>query len=117
MNEVHIPGNPEMENTVNMIAKELRAVSEVRARSLLDKERIILGHCGESAYLRYFGRQCAGECEMVLPENYLYEVEVIDVWEMTRMIVSSDVNGKIIVPLPGKEGIAVLAKVSSTVSD
>lgn len=47
---------------------------------------------------------------MELPEIYLYDVEVIDVWDMTRKVILSGVNGKIKICLPGKEGIAVLAK-------
>lgn len=43
------------------------------------------------------------------PDNY-----VIDVWEMTRKTVMKGVHGCVTVPLPGKEGIAVLAKCVST---
>lgn len=111
---VTIPADPQMESVYAMIAKELREVSEVRAQSHFDKERIILGHCGEDAYIRYFGIQCAGEGELILPDNRNYDVEVIDVWEMTRKTVLKGVHGCVTVPLPGKEGIAVLAKRVST---
>lgn len=108
--EIKLPEDSEMENLMNMIAGELNEVSEVRAQSHLDKERIMLGHCGKDAYIRYFGRQCACEGELLLPEEYAYDVEVIDVWEMTRTKVLTRVRGHIIVPLPAKEGIAILAK-------
>lgn len=71
--------------------------------------RIYTGHCGEDAYLAYYGRHCTALGELELPENGTYRIEVIDVWEMTRETIAEGVNGKVEVPLPGKEGIAVLA--------
>lgn len=38
-----------------------------------------------------------------------YDVEVIDIWEMIRTTVLQNVTGKVDVPMPGKEGIALLA--------
>lgn len=72
--------------------------------------RIYTGHCGENEYLAYYGRHCTAEGELQLPERHKYNVEVIDVWEMTRCPILSEVSGKIKFVLPGKEGIAVLAK-------
>lgn len=72
--------------------------------------RIYTGHCGENEYLAYYGRHCTAEGELQLPERHKYNVEVIDVWEMTRCQILSEVSGKIKFALPGKEGIAVLAK-------
>lgn len=71
--------------------------------------RIFTGHCGEDAYLAYYGRHCTAVGEMELPETYRYRIEVIDVWEMTRETILTGVNGKVELKLPGKEGIAVLA--------
>ena len=48
---------------------------------------------------------------MILPEEHSYSVEVIDIWEMTRETVLTGVSGAVRVPMPGKEGIVVLAKV------
>lgn len=107
---IRLPDDSWLENAMNMIGKELHEVSAVRAQGHFDKERVILGHCGEAAYLRYWGRQCAGQGELELPDTGAYDVEVIDVWEMTRIKVMEGVNGKVTVVLPGKEGIAVLAK-------
>lgn len=107
---ISLPENPHMETVFNMIVKELDEVSDVRRQDHLDKERMILGHCKEDAYIRYMGRQCAGEVELQLPKTGNYDVEVIDVWEMTRTSVMSEVNGNVRVALPGKEGIAVLAR-------
>lgn len=58
--------------------------------------------------LQYMGRHCPAFADMQLPEDGLYRIEVIDVWEMTRNTVMTQVSGKVKIPLPGKEGIAVL---------
>ncbi|MDO5424189.1 MAG: DUF5605 domain-containing protein [Eubacteriales bacterium] len=71
--------------------------------------QIYTGHCGEEAYLAYYGRHCTAEGTMELPAQGTYRVEVIDVWEMTRKTILTGVNGTIKLTLPGKEGIAVLA--------
>ena len=67
-------------------------------------------NCGEDVYMKYYGRhsKCSWLC--ALPKENRYDVEVIDVWEMTRTKVLEQVNGEVQVPLPGKEGIAVLAR-------
>lgn len=71
--------------------------------------RFYTGHCGEDAYLTYYGRHCTATGILQLPETNVYRVEVLDVWEMTRETVLTGVNGTVSVGLPGKEGIAVLA--------
>lgn len=71
--------------------------------------RIYTGHCGEEAYLAYYGRHCTAVGTLELPEQGLYQIEIIDVWEMTRETILTGVNGKVEFSLPGKEGIAVLA--------
>jgi hypothetical protein len=45
---------------------------------------------------------------MYLPENGVYKIEVIDIWEMTRTVLLERSSGKVKLSLPGKEGIAVL---------
>ncbi len=79
-------------------------------RGLTKDTRIYTGHCGQEAYLAYYGRHCTAEGELALPEEYTYAVEVLDVWEMSRKTVLTGVSGKVKLTLPGKEGIAVLAK-------
>ncbi len=71
--------------------------------------RIYTGHCGEEAYLAYYGRHCTAVGNMELPEQGAYRIEVIDIWEMTRETILTEVHGKVEFSLPGKEGIAVLA--------
>lgn len=71
--------------------------------------RIFTGHCGEDAYLAYYGRHCTAVGDIELPETNTYRIDVLDVWEMTRETILTGVNGKVNLQLPGKEGIAVLA--------
>lgn len=60
--------------------------------------------------MKYYGRHRKSSGTFALPKENRYDVEVIDVWEMTRTKVLEQVNGEVQVPLPGKEGIAVLAR-------
>lgn len=69
-----------------------------------------MAHIGERVYLLYFGRSCPGEVTFALPENRAYSVEVMDTWQMTRQQMMEKVNGRITIPLPSKEGIAVLIR-------
>lgn len=102
--------NPEKAAKISAFEKALTKMPENRLPELIDRFREVQGHCGEKAYLKYLCRQCAAEGSLNLPDNGAYDVEVIDVWEMTREKVLSHVNGKVMVKLPGKEGIAILAK-------
>lgn len=67
------------------------------------------GSVGNEAYLKYYERCCTTTGMLELDENCRYDVEVIDIWEMTRTTVLQNVTGKVDVPMPGKEGIALLA--------
>lgn len=67
------------------------------------------GHCGEDAYLMYYGRTCPYKADLQLPEDKTYTIRVIDIWAMTKTTVLTGVNGAVGVSLPSKEGIAVLA--------
>lgn len=66
-------------------------------------------HVGTEVYMKYYERQCTCKGTLDLPESGLYDVEIIDVWEMSRTKVMEHVNGHIQISLPGKEGIAILA--------
>lgn len=85
--------------------------SILRQHDLLDKERLVMGHCGEQAYLRYFRNQCAVKGMLQLPESHKYTIEVIDTWEMTRTTVLRGASGMTTFDLPGKPGMAVLAMI------
>lgn len=58
--------------------------------------------------LMYLGRSAQSFCELQLPENGSYRVEIIDTMEMTRREAVSGVCGNIRIGLPGREGTAVL---------
>jgi hypothetical protein len=75
---------------------------------LMDGKRFA-ANCGEEAYLVYYSRHCVGWGELDLPENGRYRVERLDAWEMTRTVVEQAAHGHIRVPMPGKEGMALLA--------
>lgn len=102
--------NPDILAGLDGLLKALSKLSDAQLEQVKEKSRKIAGHCKEEVYLYYFGRQCTSAAEIELPENGDYDIEVIDVWEMTRKKTMSGVHGKINVKLPGKEGIAVLAK-------
>lgn len=80
-----------------------------RLYRLIDRESTMKSRCGEDVYLSYYGRQCCARAELLLPEDGAYDIEVIDIWEMTRETSLTGVGGKVTVSLPGKEGIAVIA--------
>lgn len=67
-------------------------------------------HCGDKVWLTYLGDACTIYTALELPETKEFTVEVIDVWEMTRMIVNTKAKGRTEISLPGKPGIAVMAK-------
>lgn len=46
-----------------------------------------------------------------LEEGHEYQVEVIDIWEMTRRTAAEKACGEIRIKLPAKEGIALLATI------
>ena len=104
--------DPELrEKLKNSPFAELRkAMSEGERESLFLKECEYRGHCGDRVYMQYFARHCVGKTTWKLPENRTYDVEVIDVWNMTREKVLMGVNGVFDIKLPGREGIAILAK-------
>ena len=102
---------PEPEKgTFAYLMKHLR-VDELHV--LLDQSREFVGCVGDEVFIRYYGHTCPGLGTITLPEEKRYDVEVIDIWEMTRNTALSGVCGRVQIPLPGREGIALLARVSS----
>lgn len=67
-------------------------------------------HYRDEVFLTYLGDACTICNQMSLPSGQVYRIEVIDVWKMTRKVVMDGVQGTIEVPLPGKPGMAVLAR-------
>lgn len=102
--------DPEMAAAIPYVIKSIAKLDESAFLDFMAGNREVIGHCGEEVYLQYWGIHCSCWCDMVLPQDKIYDVEVIDVWEMTREKKLKAASGMIRVPLPGKEGIAVLAK-------
>ena len=78
--------------------------------AFLDGDRLYSGKCKDQAFITYVSKQCYSSIEMDLPEDKNYTVELIDVWNMTRSIIMENASGKTKIKLPGKVGMAVLAK-------
>ena len=68
------------------------------------------GHRGEDIYLMYYDIRTCARGMMELPENHRYSVELIDTWNMERKTLYEDVSGKVMIDLPGREYMAVLAR-------
>lgn len=106
----------EMTKLLEKIPKEHRHFLEASMAST-EYERGILragefnyaGQVGEKAYLWYLYRQTSARYEIELPEDHEYKIEVLDTWEMTRSTFLERANGHVMVRLPGKEFMAILA--------
>lgn len=98
----------EMKNTafVNLAGK----VNWEQIHRMMLDGKVFAGKCQDNAYLYYYGRHCTALAELDLPEDHHYTVDVIDVWNMTSERRADSANGHCTVNLPGKEGIAVLAR-------
>lgn len=113
--EVNIEGlerlkeEPEDFSSLPGFTKGLRMKPYERILSFIEGSRKYQGHCGEEAFLYYFARQCTSKATIRLPENKKYRIELLDVWEMTRVQILNEVTGEIDIVMPGKEGMALLA--------
>ena len=76
---------------------------------LLCGEHLWAAHCAEDAYLWYYGQQTAREQIIKLPPAHKYRVEALDTWNMTRETLQTGVSGRVVLTLPGREDMAVLA--------
>lgn len=72
-------------------------------------EFVYQGHCGEDAYLTFYDLRTCAKDIIKLPKGHTYRVELIDTWEMTRVVLLETASGDTELVLPGKEGMAVLA--------
>ena len=108
----------EFEGMKTMIPEEQKQIPFMRlllrvpwdeARALMNLAREQAGNYKDEAYMVYYGKHCTTSGKLNLPVENKYDVEVINVWEMTRERVLESVSGEVKVSLPGKEGMAVLA--------
>lgn len=81
-----------------------------RAKGAMQNGKEYAGCVGEEAYLKYLERKCAAVTEFRLSSQHRYDVELLDVWNMTREKILTGVSGVVTVTLPGKEGTALLAR-------
>ncbi|PLS31174.1 hypothetical protein Uis1B_0918 [Bifidobacterium margollesii] len=84
-------------------------LDEKRFLDLVQDLRPIQGRSDDDVMVWYLSRQCCVHTEIELPDTRSYDVEVIDAWDMTRTTVLEGVTGKVIVPMLGKEGQAIIA--------
>lgn len=69
------------------------------------------GHQGEVFKIHYLGRECRAYYDVDFPQDgYVYTVEIVDIWEMTRTMALTNGLGTHRIQLPGKEGIALIIK-------
>lgn len=61
-------------------------------------------------YLYYLAYQQPAYIEVELPENFRYEVKIIDTWNMTILKYPKTVSGKSKIELPGKTHMAVVCR-------
>jgi hypothetical protein len=91
------------------LAKQLNALPEGEREHML-AGLLPLEISSPNSRLYYLGRSRGRWRRVTLPQNGAYSVEVIDIWEMTRTLCLEEARGEIKVPLPAKEGMAILAK-------
>lgn len=91
-------------------ANGLSSLPEDRIQPFILKSRGTTGVCrGGAAAIWYYGRTCPAFNYITMPGEGSYNIDIIDIWEMTRTPAAKGVSGTVKVNLPGKEGIAVLA--------
>ncbi len=83
------------------------------AWDLLDAGREFKGTYQDEVILKYCGRHRTCREKLELPEGRTYEITVIDAWNMTAEKVMDQAQGTIEVKLPGRKGMAILAKIKN----
>ncbi len=75
------------------------------------KDAVYAGHIGEQIYIKYLGEQQPQIMYFNLPEKLgqTYRIEVIDAWNMTRIVAAEHVHGRNTVRLKGRQYVALLA--------
>jgi hypothetical protein len=69
---------------------------------------LTIGLQSEDCRFIYLGKACPCFIKLDLPDDGRYRVEVLDAWEMTRVVAADAAHGRTQVTLPAKEGMAVL---------
>ena len=97
------------ETTSDFFVKALLRFSPAELDAFLGGEYPYAGHIGEDVYLYYLDRCAPVIYDIELPEDRTYRIDVIDTWQMTRSTVMTGVRGRVRVPMPGRDAMAVLA--------
>lgn len=106
--EIQEYGNPEDNPIFKQASKWMRTLPKEELEKGKEKVTKYTGQ-SEHAFIRYFHIECNSQYHLELPEDKEYKIEIIDTWEMTRSTFAEHASGKVLVKLPGKEGMAVLA--------
>lgn len=101
---------PDQVDALQGFARNLVMQPYERILSFINGTRRCIGHVGNEVFLLYLGKQCSIETTLYLPEHMSYKVDIIDIWEKTKKSVEEAVSGEVKITLPGKEGMAVLAR-------
>ena len=67
------------------------------------------GRIGDICFLEYYDWRACARDTLRLPKERTYRVELIDTWNMTREVVREHASGDVVLELPGREYMAVLA--------
>lgn len=68
------------------------------------------GRYDKDVFVKYYGNQCPVKSTIFLPKEGTYRLLVVDTWAMETKVVSENASGATCLDLPGKEGIALIAK-------
>jgi hypothetical protein len=104
--------DPELAKTImeSPFIKLMESMPEAQRDAMLAKDGEFRGRCGDAAFIQYLARHCNRTITWLLPTDKRYDIDAIDIWEMTRTTVMTGATGRVTIPLPGKEGIAILAQ-------
>lgn len=101
---------------IDQTAPEVRVFLEARLRISAEEARIFdmfeytyAGHVGDEIYLTFFDIRTCAKAVMNLPKEHRYKVELIDVYDMTRELLPGEYSGNDEIPMPAREGQALLA--------
>ncbi len=105
----NLGGDNQMQKFVDL----MMSVSDVDRTNLSWKSPSYCGRYKKDVFLKYYSRQCSVISSITLPKDSQYRIELIDTWNMTRTTLYEKANGTVSLKLPGREGIAILARENS----
>lgn len=84
---------------------------DAETRIFFDMKNVsFTGHYEDKVFVKYYAEQCPAVGTLLLPEDGKFEVMIVDTWKMKIQTLPRPVQGKTSFALPGKEGMAVIAK-------